>query len=137
MKRHGFVKQSGTWYHDSPETISVANLQKSNFGPLYYVNLGIWCKALGNATAPKEEQCPVRVRLGSLVDESVSRAFDMREIDITDESRTKMIGDCVTNVVVPFLRSLETTDQLKHSLKDKKIPGVMVYRALNEYLGLN
>jgi hypothetical protein len=72
----GFRKKSGSWYLDAPETILVANLQKSNWGPQYYVNLAVWFKALGTEEAPKEQFCHLRKRLESITD--IREALNLR-----------------------------------------------------------
>lgn len=67
MKSAGFAKRSGSWYRSSDEVVTVVELQKSQYGPKYYINLGLWLRALGESTAPKEQSCHVRTRLSSLV----------------------------------------------------------------------
>jgi hypothetical protein len=61
------AKKSGSWYRRSDETIVVLNLQKSNYGPSYYVNVAIWLLAAGPADAPKPSHCHVQTRLERLV----------------------------------------------------------------------
>ena len=43
----GFIKKGDSWYFNEAETILVANLQKSNFGKQYYVNLAVYVKQFG------------------------------------------------------------------------------------------
>src|SRR5690349_18200872 len=66
-KESGCAKKSGSWYRRSDETIVVLNLQKSNYGTAYYVNVALWLLALGEVDAPKENKCHVRTRLDDLV----------------------------------------------------------------------
>lgn len=63
----GCSKKSGSWYLRSSETIVVLNLQKSQYGPQYYVNVALWLRSLGDDEAPKENKCHVRTRLTRLV----------------------------------------------------------------------
>ena len=35
-------KKSGSWYITGPDAIAVLNLQKSQYGPRYYLNVGLW-----------------------------------------------------------------------------------------------
>jgi hypothetical protein len=63
----GFEKKSGSWYCADAEVISVSNLQKSQYGPSYYVNQGFWLRQLGDERHPKDARCHIRLRLGSLL----------------------------------------------------------------------
>jgi hypothetical protein len=56
MKKAGFRKKSGSWCLDTAETIAVANLQKSNYGEQYYVNLAVWLKGLADSVFPREHK---------------------------------------------------------------------------------
>lgn len=66
MKASGFVKKGGSWYSTSNDAVIVVELQKSQYGPKYYVNIAWWLRLLGNASAPKEHACHVRTRLARL-----------------------------------------------------------------------
>jgi len=67
MKGAGFSKHSGSWYRDTDDVITVAELQKSQYGLQYYVNIALWLRPLGEAKTPKEQACHVRSRLSLLV----------------------------------------------------------------------
>lgn len=66
MKASGFNKKGDSWYRRTDDAIVVANLQKSNFGEQYYVNLAAWLTVVAEAQQPKEHQCHVRLRATSL-----------------------------------------------------------------------
>lgn len=66
-RANGFEKKAGSWYLRRDETILVLNLQKSNYGGRYYLNVAVWLRELGDETAPKEQNCHIRTRLGRLV----------------------------------------------------------------------
>lgn len=65
MKGAGFSKHIGSWYRDTDDVITVAELQKSQYGLQYYIAL--WLRPLGEAKTPKEQACHVRSRLSLLV----------------------------------------------------------------------
>jgi hypothetical protein len=54
LRDQGFKKAAGSWYFGRPETVLVANLQESQYEYSFYINLGIWLKAIGEAVTPKE-----------------------------------------------------------------------------------
>ena len=43
----GMTRRSGSWYLQRGEVVAVLNLQRSQYSPLYYLNLGWWLSALG------------------------------------------------------------------------------------------
>jgi len=44
--RFGFERAYGGWFMESPETIIVLDLQKSNYGDYYYLNIKIYVQGL-------------------------------------------------------------------------------------------
>jgi hypothetical protein len=64
LKAHGFVRHGATWRRVHAESIAVFNVQKSQWGgDVFYINLGIYFRALGVDASPTENKCHVRVRL--------------------------------------------------------------------------
>ena len=68
-KANGFIRKGTTLRRDQAETIAVVNLQGSQWGGRYYVNVALWLKTLGgdSDSLPYEHQCHLRTRLGYLV----------------------------------------------------------------------
>lgn len=62
LKAAGFKKKANTWFLNNDETIAVLNLQRSSYGPQYYINVGLWLKPLGEVDIPKEHHCHIRCR---------------------------------------------------------------------------
>jgi Domain of unknown function (DUF4304) len=56
-KAAGMAKWPDNWYRSSDDMIVVVNLQKSEYGPSDYVNVGWWLRILGDAKFPKEYPC--------------------------------------------------------------------------------
>ena len=102
LKSARFIKKSGSWYLENDETILVVNLQKSNYGDQYYVNLAVWVKALGDATYPKENKCHICLRIDSLVDEKAVKCFD-GEKSLSQEKRAALITGLMESKAIPFL----------------------------------
>jgi hypothetical protein len=63
FKVHGFKKSNLTWHKETSETILVFNIQKSQWGPEFYINVGIYLKALGSENKPPEYRCHVQSRI--------------------------------------------------------------------------
>ncbi|MCR1784449.1 DUF4304 domain-containing protein [Nocardioides carbamazepini] len=84
MKSLGLTKKGGAWYLHSDDTVLVVELQKSNFGLTYFVNVAVWLRSLGDSHFPKEHACHIRTRLGELVadPERIAELLDLeRSVD--------------------------------------------------------
>lgn len=76
-KAMGMTKQSGSWYSIHDDVITQINLQKSDYGLSYYLNVGWWLRTLGGAQFPKERELHVRIRLDALIP---GRADDVKTL---------------------------------------------------------
>lgn len=63
LKSVGFKKSRTTWYRSSSEGVCVFNIQASQFGSEYYLNVGFYISALGSIEKPPEYKCHIRERL--------------------------------------------------------------------------
>lgn len=85
----GFRRRSGAWYRKGSETITVIELQCSQYSAKYYLNIGLWLLALGNVDYPKEMRCHIRTRLTELFpdqDDHIERMLDLTN-GIADSER--------------------------------------------------
>ena len=117
LKQAGFKKpRPTTWYRNNPDTISVLNLQCSQWGPQYYINISIWLKALGEVENPLEYQCHVRQRWGGIIPESESppeALLDLENTSISDEERASKISSLIEKYVIPFFDRTTTLKSLR------------------------
>lgn len=63
LKPLGFKKLRANWHRATLDTIQTINIQGSQWGPEYYINVGTYLRALGNETTPPEYRCHVRARV--------------------------------------------------------------------------
>src|SRR5688572_9425442 len=63
LKPLGFRKRRATWHRATPDTIQTINVQGSQWGPEYYLNVGTYLRALGEETTPPEFRCHIRSRI--------------------------------------------------------------------------
>ncbi|WP_435009047.1 DUF4304 domain-containing protein [Tundrisphaera lichenicola] len=129
---HGFKKASGSWYFDGPETVLVANLQKSQYGSCFYINLGVWLKAIGEAATPKEHHCHVRIRLESLAGEEFSKALDMEASTVFEEDRKMIIVTGIVKVAIPWLEACNSLDGIREMLHEGRLSRALVHRGIRE-----
>lgn len=82
-KSRGGVKKSGSWYFRGTDTVVVLNLQKSQYGPSYYMNVGLWFLGLGFSANPKPSHCHVQTRAELLVpDEKHAHLEELLDLNV-------------------------------------------------------
>jgi len=107
-KSLGGSKKSGSWYITGPEAIAVLNLQKSQYGPRYYLNVGLWFLGVGPATNPKPSHCHVQSRLESLVPAADRQHLeDLLDLDfaVDEQERRAELLAVLTSQLEPLLEA--------------------------------
>lgn len=91
-KSRGFVKNSGSWYLKREDVILVLNLQKSNYGRQYFLNIGMWLTALGMDEQPKEQHCHIRSRLSRLASDAAraEALLDADKLEVEADGPTQL-----------------------------------------------
>ena len=113
-------KKSHTWYRRSAEVIAVLNLQKSQYGPQYYVNQAFWLRQLGDEPYPKEHECHVRSRLEDIVPEAegdIQRLLDLEQ-PVPDAQRTAGLRQLLGDRLLPVIERAGSVAGLR-SLRDE------------------
>lgn len=136
LQAEGFKKKADSWYFDRPETILVFNLQKSQYANCYFVNLGIWCKAVGTEQFPKENACHVRTRLNSIGGDALDEPFNLESCTMTEEERRLRLRDAISTVAVPFLLSCDSAEKLMERIRLGSMRGVLVSRKVGVLYGM-
>lgn len=132
FSNHKFRKKADTWYYDCPETLLVANLQKSQYGDSYFINLGVWLKSLGESSAPKENHCHIRIRLESIMGKSIEQALNMEYVGLDEVERNQIIEAAIESAAIPFLMSCNTIDKIKCQLDNGHLSKAMVNKRIRE-----
>jgi hypothetical protein len=135
LREQGFKKAAGSWYSDRPETVLVVNLQKSQYGYSFYINLGIWLKAVGESVAPKEHHCHVRIRLESIAGEGLSKALDMENSTVVEEDRKMIIVTGIVEVAIPWLEACNSLDGIRKMLHEGRLTRAMVHKEIRQRVG--
>jgi hypothetical protein len=84
----GMELHSRAWFLRTDEVIVTCALQKSQYSPLYYLNVGYYLRSKGPETHPKSHECHITYRAGDLIGRE--RAFDELldlEHPLDDETR--------------------------------------------------
>lgn len=113
LEKAGLQKRGQSWYLDGKDAIVVINLQKSDWGELYYINIGIWLKALGEASYPKENQCHLGFRAESLFPEQRELIFLSCSLAKSSPILLSDLSEFIKKQLVPFLDDCVDIDKLK------------------------
>jgi hypothetical protein len=117
LSRSGFRKKgSSSWYRRDDDLVTIVNLQKSQYGPLYYLNYGFWLLAVAEAEFPRPEQAHITTRVESAIDDRsegrLNRLLDLRT-DIDEATRRTELDALLTDDFLPLLMSLRSVSDLK------------------------
>ncbi len=132
FRSHGFHKKSGTWYRESEETMLVANLQKSQYSEVYYINIGVWVKALGGNALPKEHQCHIRVRLGSLAGKQSDKALNADDTSVSETERVVLILASIEQFGIPFMIANSSIPGIRNQLDSGNLSKALVHVKVKE-----
>jgi hypothetical protein len=115
-----FRKRSGSWYNHADDVISVTNLQRSQYGSVYYINQGFWLPSLGEVDFPKDHQCHIRARLGGLLDKGADRLEQLLNLDhsMTESDRAVELTEVLNNDLFPVIRRAQTISGLRAMLSE-------------------
>jgi hypothetical protein len=130
LKQAIFHRKGSDWFRDNDDTILVFNLQKSNFGDQYYMNLALWLRVLGHATYPKEHQCHIRMR-GTALDAERQRyweteVFNLEYKAISDSERQALIRSFMETTVLPFLLACDSLTSIKKLQREGRLKGAAI-----------
>jgi hypothetical protein len=136
----GFQHKAGTWYREREESILVVNLQKSNFGEQYYINLGVLLKgpqAVNIRLPPKEHECHVRLRVEAATpaeEQALTSLLNLEDWSIDAADRERRVQALIAARALPFLLQCSTRDGLRQAHRDGKLSGAVVHKAIRESL---
>jgi hypothetical protein len=114
-KRAGMQKQSGTWYRSADDVTQAMNLQKSQYGPSYYINVGWWLRALGDVKFPKDNQWHIGIRLDSLAANRAEELKVLLDLDsgLGETERGQRLHDLLDSELRPVLDRTLSVDGLR------------------------
>jgi hypothetical protein len=117
-KRQGFVKKSGSWYLYGEDLITVVNLQRSQYGPAYYINIGFWLVTLGSEKFPKINKCHLYTRVESAFPEYEDTIYSLLDLTsgLGDDKRREEFEKIFCSNVIPTLVSVNSVSGLRSSL---------------------
>ena len=117
LKPRGYRKRRSTWHLVLPEVILVANMQRSQWGPSFYINLGVYLRALGSETSPPEYRCHIRARAGTLLVNSadLDSALDLGS-RLSAKQRSRIVEEFTAGYALPWLLARSSESAARASL---------------------
>lgn len=120
-KAAGFAKKAGTWCRHQDETIAVLELQKSQYGPQYYVNVALWLLVLGEVDCPKEHACHLRSRLDELLpgyEDQLKVVLDLDNPTLAEADRRAKFESILSDQLLPIIGRSSTLEGVKALVAD-------------------
>jgi hypothetical protein len=115
LRGQSYNKSGQSWIRSNDETVSLINLQASQWGAVYYVNLGIVIRSLADVRKPKVSDTHISVRLDRLVPDPVeiARCSDYDCPSVDEDLRMENLVQMVLDYGVKWLDSLSTIDRIR------------------------
>ena len=115
----------------------VIDLQKSDYSDKFYINIGIYVKAIEDIKNPKSYKCHTVVRITSISNDYMRDLLEKSldcEFIIKDEDRVKTLRDAFNIVVFPFLENFTSIPAIYQTITEEKIPNIYPRTSLINFL---
>ena len=152
----GFRREGRNWRLDLPDVIQVVNLQRSRWSDSFYLNIGIFVRAVQNEPGrvrneakPSIVDCHFRIRLGDLfsgppvpptkISAEQIRLYELLDLEdgrIDPATREMELSAMIEQRMLPFLELCRSSAGILSAIERKLAPGYMLYRPLRDRLGL-
>ena len=135
LKQHGFKKAGATWRKLGDKAIGVLNLQGSQFGPSFYINLGVYFRALGDRDQPAEVDCHVRTRLTNLVpDPQRLNALLNLGKPVQEDIRGRELETLVIEHGLPWLNTMSTIEGARQYCRSQSPKSPWISKEARDFL---
>lgn len=97
---------------------------------LWYINLAVWVKALGDSRFPKEHECHLRARLTSLIDNTrngLEGALDLEDASPQYRAARTRNPHCTETFALPWLGDCRTVIGIGSAYQSGRLRGAMVH----------
>jgi hypothetical protein len=134
----GFRKTSGRWCLKQEATAAVIELQKSQYGPQYFLNVGLWLLDLGDVSCPAEHTCHLRGRLETLMldqEMEISGLLNPDDRSFTDEERTHQLSGILESNLWPMVRMCSTFEGVRAFVEMIPMGSMLISGSAQRLLG--
>ena len=113
LEKANFIKKGQSWYLDGDDAIVVFSLQKSDWNDEYFINIGIWLKALGKAEFPQENDCHLSYRAERLFPTEQELIREGASLEKGDMEILNRLSEFIGTRFIPFLRECTKVNKLR------------------------
>lgn len=136
-RNQGFRKKGGTWRRQNGDLLELLQLQKSTYGPQYYLNIGIGLLAVHPALEPKIHQTHIQSRADALFPDWRDRlrlALDL-ESDAPESHRLAELNRFMTSALLPLLDNVQSIPDLAREGDGRLLERTMIRPEAREAMG--
>ena len=121
-------KHSGSWYARNQEITTVLNLQKSEYGPKYYLNVALCLNQANDAKYPKEWECHIRARVNQLLPDLRQELQELLDLSTTvdEASRAGRLEDILQRRLRPIIESASSLQGLRQLFAEGTLKDVAI-----------
>lgn len=134
FERVAYVKRGHSWYLDGEDSVIVVNLQKSDFGEEYFMNIGIWIKTLGQALFPKQNQCHLSCRVERLFPEDQEMIWNGLSLDKANLQALLDLSEFISLKLIPFLNDCTQKHKLTEFMTLGRFKSGLISKEARDYL---
>lgn len=117
-KQHGFESKYGGWFKISSEVIHVLDLQKSNYGNFFYLNIKIFVNGLfGKNYAPSKQLIKNDIGNVFLRQPEIYSPFFNLENNLEEMQRKEGIENMFNEFILPLISISKDRNDIKQSVQ--------------------
>lgn len=128
------VRKGQSWYLNGRDAIVVLNLQKSDWANKYFINVGIWLRALGESEYPDENDCHLSHRLERLFPEKQKLISEGASLEHDNLQLLQSLSQFIETEVVPFLQECTDNSNLRKFMISGRFKSGFVMKDARMYL---
>lgn len=137
LRDAGFIKKSGSWYRSGSDAIVVLNLQQSDHGNYYYLNVDVSLKALSTELFPKGNHCHIQMRADGLVGDDILLLSKALDLDQGNEDDLSGFIDLLNQEILPLVGEFLSLDQLREHYKKSTFAKALLFWQARELLEMS
>jgi len=134
-RNNGFEKAFGGWFKVGQECIVVLDLQKSNYGNYYELNIKVFIQGAFRNQYVKSKDL-VKRDIGDIFERQPGKYRDVLDLDnpMCDSNRKRVIGELFKEFIVPFSNLTLTRKSIIEMYQRKEL---YILPAVRKELGIN
>jgi hypothetical protein len=134
LEKAGLIKKGQTWYLDGKDVLIATNLQKSDWGEKYYINIGFWLKGLGEAYFPPFNHCHLSYRAESLFPEQRELILIGCSLNQSDLEMLANLSQFINSRLIPYMKECTDEGKLRELMAIGSLNNGLVFKEAKKYL---